>query len=160
MFRNDHVVPVFAFLLALGLFFTAYLDNVHITHLEGHAPAEFSVGMIGLVSLGVVFLLYAMIGLVSVWLEGQELRPAERRARPASGTMWVLGFLVLVVVALSGLFAQMILYSQRTQVTHTTVEGVLFGLIAIVVGVVLALYKRYYQDEDVRAEPEDSEVPW
>lgn len=159
MYRNDPVVPVFALLLSLGLFFTAYLDFVHITQLEGHAPPEFSVGMIGLVSLGVVFLLYAMIGLVSVWLEGYELRPAKRRAHPGR-TMWILAVLVFVVVALSGLFAQMILYSQRTQKTQPTVEGILFGLIAIAVGVVLALYKRYYQDEDVRAESEDSEVPW
>ncbi|HKI57595.1 MAG TPA: hypothetical protein VKA00_00070 [Trueperaceae bacterium] len=159
MYRNDPVVPIFAFLLSLGLFFTAYLDYVHIAQLEGHAPAEFSVGMIGLVSLGVVFLLYAMIGLVSVWLEGYELRPALRKAHPGH-TLWILGVLVFIVVALSGLFAQMILYSQRTQQTQPTVEGVLFGLIAITVGVVLALYKRYYQDEDVRAEPEDSEVPW
>jgi len=159
MYRNDHVFPIFAFLVGLGLFFVAYLDGLHIARLEGHAPVEFSVGQIGLVSLGMVLVLYALIGLVSVWLEGQELRPEKRAARPGR-KLWILAALVFVVVALSGVFAQLILLSQRTQETRPTAEGVVFGLIAIAVAAVLALYKRYFQDEDVRAEPEDSEVPW
>ena len=159
MYRNDRVVPFFALVLALALFLTTYLDGIHITSLEGHAPEEFSVGQIGLMALGIVLLLYAMIGFVSVWLEGEELRPGMRRAEP--GNTHIIGIaLSLVTVAVSGLFAQAVLTSQRTQEIHPRIEGILFGIVALLVAAVLALYKRHYQDEDVRAESETSEVPW
>jgi len=159
VYRNDRVVPFFALVLALALFLVTYLDGRHIAALEGHAPEEFSVGQIGLVALAMVLLLYALIGFVSVWLEGTELHPGLRRANP--GNTHIIGIaLSLVTVALSGLFAQAILTSQRTQEIHPRLEGVLFGVIALLVAAVLALYKRHYQDEDVRAESETSEVPW
>lgn len=159
MYRNDRVVPFFALVLSLALFLVTYLDGRHIAALEGHAPEELSVGQIGLIALGVVFLLYALMGFVSVWLEGEELVPGQHRARP--GNTHIVGIaLSVVTVAVSGLFAQAMLNAQRTQVNHPRIEGVLFGIVALLVAAVLALYKRHYQDEDVRAESENTEVPW
>ncbi len=159
MYRNDRVVPFFALVLSLALFLIAYLDGLHIAALEGHAAEEFSVGQIGLIALGLVLLLYAAIGFVSVWLEGTELHIGQRRAQPGN-THYVGIALSVVTVAASGLFVQAMLTSQRTQQNHPRLEGLLFGIIALLVAAVLALYKRHYQDEDVRAEPETSEVPW
>jgi len=44
MYRNDPILPTFSLILALGLFYMAYLDGLHIARLLGHTPEELSVG--------------------------------------------------------------------------------------------------------------------
>ncbi|MEJ2667895.1 MAG: hypothetical protein P8Z81_12490, partial [Deinococcales bacterium] len=142
MYRNDRVIPFFTLLFAVALFFIAYLDGRHITALAGGKVQPLSVGQIGLISIGIVLLVYAVIGYVSVWLEGRELRPGTHPAKPG-GAQWVGMALSALAVALSGLFAQSIIHSLRTQQTHPAVEGALFGGISLTVAGILALYKRY-----------------
>ena len=159
MYRNDRVIPFFTILFAVALFFLAYLDGRHITALEGGVPQPLSVGQIGLVSLGIVLLTYGLIGYVSVWLEGRELRPGTHKARPGNA-QWVGMALSALAVALSGLFVQAIVHALRTQENHPAVEGAIFAGISLTVAALLALYKHYYQDDEVGVESEDSEVPW
>ncbi len=159
MYRNDRVIPFFTLLFAVALFFMSYLDGRYITAVSGGKPQPLSVGQIGLISIGMVFLIYALIGFVSVWLEGPELRPGVHRARPGRA-QWVGIALSVLAVALSGLFVQGIVNSLRTQQTHPAVEGVIFAAISVCVAGLLMVYKHYYQDDEVHVESEDSEVPW
>lgn len=159
MYRNDRVVPFFALVLSGALFLITYLDGRHIAALGHHPEGKLSVGQIGLVVLGFVLLVYAIIGFVSVWLEGTELRLGAHLARPGKTFPLMIGLMALTV-ALSGIFVQAVRYSQRTEQAHPLMEGMLFGVISLLVAAIMALYKRHYQDEDVRAESEESEVPW
>ena len=159
MYRNDRVIPFFTLVLAAALFFMSYLDGRYITALSGGKPQPLSVGQIGLISLGVVFLIYGVIGFISVWLEGSELRPGVHRARPGRA-QWVGMALSVLAVALSGLFVQAIVHSLRTQQNHPAAEGIIFAAISLCVAGLLMVYKHYYQDDEVHIESEDSEVPW
>ena len=159
MYRNDRVIPFFTLVFAAALFFMSYLDGRYITALSGGKPQPLSVGQIGLISLGVVFLIYGVIGFISVWLEGSELRPGVHKARPGRA-QWVGMVLSALAVALSGLFVQAIVHSLRTQQNHPAAEGIIFAAISLCVAGLLMLYKNYYQDDEVHIESEDSEVPW
>lgn len=160
MYRNDRVVPGFALVLSLGLFLIAYLDGRHLAALHGGPREELSAGQIGLVGFGVVLLVYAIVGFLVVWLEGRAPVPIRKPAKPTRRQYLVVLVTAIALVAVSGIFVQAILFSKRTQQTNTAVEGVLFGLVALLVAAVLALYKHYFQDEDVRTESMESEVPW
>jgi amino acid transporter len=160
MYRNDHVLPAYALVLSLVLFFIAYLDGRHLAALHGGPLEELSSGQIGLVGFAMVLLIYAVVGFVVVWLEGKEPTPVHKPAKPTRRQFLTVLVTAVVLVAASGVFVQAILYSKRTQETHTALEGVLFGIVALLVATVLALYKHYFQGEDVTTESQDSEVPW
>ncbi len=159
MYRNDTVIPFFSILFSAALFLMAYLDGQHIARLAGHTPEELSVGQIGLMAFGIVFFLYGAIGYLSNWLEGEELRPHRKLADP--GNTHVIGIVLsLLAVALSGFFARVILYDLQNETTFPALEGGLFGAIFLVAALLLVMYKKFYQDEEVLTEHEDSEVPW
>jgi amino acid transporter len=160
MYRNDRVIPAFALLLSLVLFVVAYFDGRHIANLKGHALEKLSSGMVGLVAFGFVLLLFGVIGLLIVWLEGKEPRPMLRRASPSPIAFVSIIVTAIALVATSGIFVQAILWSQSTRQNLPLQEGVLFGIVALLVATVLSLYKRYFQDEEVKIESMDSEVPW
>lgn len=160
MYRNDYVLPAYALVLSLALFLIAYLDGRHLAALAGHPLDHLSSGQYGLLAFAISLLLFAVIGFVVVWLEGKELRPTKRRARPTRAAFFAVLVTAGLLVATSGVFVQAIRYSQRTQENNTMAEGILFGIVALLVATVLALYKRYFQDEDIRTESMESEVPW
>jgi hypothetical protein len=160
MYRNDRVFPSFALLLSIVLFAVAYFDGRHIAALKGHPIEKLSSGMVGLVAFGFVLLVFGVIGLLVVWLEGEEPRPIVRRAAPGPWAFAAVILAALALVASSGIFVQAILWSQSTRQNLPLQEGVLFGIVALLVATVLALYKRYFQDEEVKTESMDSEVPW
>ncbi|WP_337844485.1 cytochrome C [Thermus sp.] len=160
MYRNDPILPTFSLILALGLFYAAYLEGLHIARLLGHTPEDLSVGQIGLMAFGAVLLLYGLVGLVSYWLEGLELRPG--RHFPASSTAPVAAgvILVLVLAALSGFFVRLIVYSAQTGHNPTWLQGLVFGGMSLVVAALLGIYRRFFGREEVITEEEKSGFPW
>jgi hypothetical protein len=67
MARNDAVIPIWTLVIAAVLGWAAYQDGHHLTVLSGgHAPAALSVGQVGLVTFGLVFAVYGMMGLTRV----------------------------------------------------------------------------------------------
>lgn len=160
MYRNDPILPTFALILAAGLFYMAYLDGIHIARLLGHAPQELSVGQIGLMAFGAAFLLYGLIGLVSYWLEGIELRPGRHFPTPATAPMVAGVIFVLVLTALSGIFVRLIVYAAQTGHNPTWLQGFVFGTISLVVGVLLGIYKKFFGRDEVATEEEKSHFPW
>ena len=142
MYRNDPILPTFALILAAGLFYAAYLDGRHIARLLGHVPEELSVGQIGLMAFGAVLLLYGLMGLVSYWLEGIELRPGRHFPTPSTAPVAAGVILVLLLTALSGFFVRLLVYSAQTGHNPTWLQGLIFGR------------------EEVITEEEKSEFPW
>ena len=160
MYRNDPIVPTFALILAAGLFYMAYLDGLHIARLLGHTPEELSVGQIGLMAFGAVFLLYGLIGLVSYWLEGVELRPGRHFPAPSTAPVAVGVILVLLLTALSGFFVRLIVYSAQTSHNPTWLQGFVFGTISLGVAALLGIYKKFFGRDEVITEEEKSGFPW
>ncbi|TBH21273.1 cytochrome C [Thermus thermamylovorans] len=160
MYRNDPVLPTFALILAAGLFYMAYLNGVHIARLQGHTPEELSVGQIGLMAFGAALLLYGLIGLISYWLEGIELRPGRHFPIPATAPVAAGVVLVLLLTALSGFFVRLLVYSAETGHNPTWLQGLIFGAISLVVGGLFGLYRRFFGREEVVTEGEKSEFPW
>ncbi|RTH05544.1 MULTISPECIES: cytochrome C [Thermus] len=160
MYRNDPIVPTFALILAAGLFYMAYLDGLHIARLLGHTREELSVGQIGLMAFGAVFLLYGLIGLVSYWLEGVELRPGRHFPTPSTAPVAVGVVLVLLLTALSGFFVRLIAYAAQTGHNPTWLQGFVFGTISLVVAALLGIYKKFFGRDEVITEEEKSHFPW
>ncbi|GAB5602994.1 cytochrome c [Thermus sp. FJN-A] len=160
MYRNDPILPTFALILAAGLFYASYLDGLYIARLLGHAPLELSVGQIGLMAFGAVLLLYGLIGLVSYWLEGVELRPGRHFPSPSTAPVVVGAILVLLLTALSGFFVRLILYSAQTGHNPTWLQGLIFGAISLVVATLLGIYKKFFGRDEAITEEEKSQFPW
>ena len=160
MYRNDPVLPTFALILALGLFYAAYLDGLHIARLLGHTPEELSVGQIGLMAFGALLLLYGLMGLVSYWLEGVELRPGRRFPEPSTAPVAAGVVLVLLLTALSGFFVRLLVYSAQSGHNPTWLQGLVFGAISLVVAALFGIYHRFFGREEVITEEEKSEFPW
>ena len=160
MYRNDPILPTFALILAAGLFYAAYLDGRHIARLLGHVPEELSVGQIGLMAFGAVLLLYGLMGLVSYWLEGIELRPGRHFPTPSTAPAAAGVILVLLLTALSGLFVRPLVYSAQTGHNPTWLQGLIFGSISLVVAALFGIYRRFFGREEVITEEEKSEFPW
>jgi len=160
MYRNDPVIPTFSLILALGLFYAAYLDGRHIARLLGHTPGELSVGQIGLMAFGAVLLLYGLMGWVSYWLEGIELRPGRHFPAPSTAPVAAGVILVLLLTALSGFFVRLLVYSAETGHNPTWLQGLIFGSISLVVAALFGIYRRFFGREEVVTEEERSEFPW
>ena len=149
MYRNDPILPTFALILAAGLFYAAYLDGRHIARLLGHVPEELSVGQIGLMAFGAVLLLYGLMGLVSYWLEGIELRPGRHFPTPSTAPVAAGVILVLLLTALSGFFVRLLVYSAQTGHNPTWLQGLIFGSISLVVAALFGIYRRFFGREEV-----------
>lgn len=160
MFRNDTLVPFFALLFGVALGLMAYLDGRHITQLAKAAPKDLSVGQIGLVAFGMVLVVYGLIGLLSVWLEGEELRPGKHSRRSGTGVLAFGLALVVALVVFSGLFVRSIISSQNSGAVDAAQQGALFAGMMLSGAALLALYKRYFIGEEAIAEDERGEFPW
>ena len=160
MYRNDPILPTFALILAAGLFYAVYLDGRRIARHLGDGPEELSVGQIGLMAFGAVLLLYGLMGLVSYWLEGIELRPGRHFPTPSTAPVAAGVILVLLLTALSGFFVRLLVYSAQTGHNPTWLQGLIFGSISLVVAALFGIYRRFFGREEVITEEEKSEFPW
>lgn len=160
MYRNDTVLPFFGILFGVALWYMAYLDGLHIAQLAGHQPEELSVGQLGLITFGVVFFLWGAMGYISAWLEGDELRPGRHAAEGGAAPMVVTVVLALLLVGLSGLFVNAVLYGLTEGPVKVRYLGQLASAIFLVMTLLLVVYKKYFVDDEVLVEDEHSEVPW
>lgn len=162
MYRNDSVVPFFSLGLSEVFFIMAYLDRSRIIAYSGTTPDALSSGQIGLIAFGMTLFIYGVIGLVSVWLEGSELRPTKRQPEAGLAPVVVGVVLSILLALLSGFFVRIIVYELNTGPgpVNTLLEGGVFGLMMAIIAALLVLYKKYFMEEEVLAEDEHSEVPW
>jgi len=160
MYRNDTVLPFFAVLFGVALWYMAYLDGLHIARLSGYTSEKMSVGQIGLVTFGIAFFLWGAIGYVSAWLEGSELRPGHEEAEGGAAPMVVVFVLALLLAGLSGLFVNAVLYGLTEGPVKSSFMGQLAAAILLVMALLLVVYKKFFVDDEVLVEDEHSEVPW
>jgi hypothetical protein len=160
MFRNDTIIPFLALLISFGLGLMAYLDGQHIAGLAGRTQAELSVGQIGLIAFGIVLFLYGLIGSISAWLEGEELRPGKHLPRLGRTPVVIGVILAVALVVLSGLFVNSVFRALETGKNAPAVQGGLIALSLIIAAVLLAITKKYLVGDETLAEDEHQEFPW
>jgi hypothetical protein len=160
MHRNDPGGPLAALIAAVAFFWGARIYGTLVVGAAPGEPVPLSVFQIGLMALGILLVIYGIIGLVTIWLEGRELQLGRRRARPGRVAFTVGLVLVAILVAASGLFAGIIGEDLHAVRAHPAREGLLAGIIFLLAALVLAFYRRFFMDDVVEADDERSEVPW
>ncbi len=160
MYRNDATGPFFALLLAAALYLSAYLDGRRIAAMGGGYEDALTVGQIGLITFATLFLIYALIGFFSIWLEGEELRPGRHLPSPGAAVPLVAVLLAVIEAALGGFFVRLMLHHLTVEPVSAAAQGAVFGAMMLVGAVLLAIYKKYYLGDEVLVEEEHSEVPW
>lgn len=155
MVRNDPLIPFYAVLAAVAAFLAAWLYGRHL----GAQPA-LSTGQIGLMTFGILLLVYGVIGLVSVWFEGRELRPGRRLASRGAVPLVVGLLLCLADAALAGIFVRLVMHGLTTHIPSPRAEGVATGALFLCTAALLAVYKRYFVSDEVTTDDLRSEVPW
>lgn len=158
--RNDPGGPLAALLGAAVFFWGARVYGIWIVGRGPGGPVPLSVVQIGLMAFSMLCLVYGSIGLVSVWLEGRELRPGMRRPRAGRGIL-AAGLLgVALLVAAAGFFSGLIIGDLKTGRSHPERDGLMAGVIFLLGAFLLVFYRRFFMDEVAEADDERSEVPW
>lgn len=119
-------------------------------------PGHLESYQIALIVWGFVLALYGVQGLLSVWLEGQQLRPAEKNpAREPLGAVVVMALVAGVVLFFAVQFIQGLRYQPDPQRLALDGAVLFFGLAAM-----LVLYRKYFLGEEVVTQDRDDGVPW
>lgn len=163
MYRNDTVVPYFALVFSAALFLMAYLNNqMRVVHEAGVVP-HLTVGNIGLIAFAIVLFVYGFIGLMSNWLEGSELRPGKHEPEPSSLPMVAGVVLAILLVVLSGFFVRTLIFANNPEIGYynaTTLQAGVFAAMMLTLALLIAIYKKFFMQEEILAEDEKGDFPW
>ncbi len=119
-------------------------------------PAHLESYQVALIVWGFVLALYGVQGLLSVWLEGQELRPGEKNSAPEPmGAVIVMALLAGAVLLCAVQFVRSLQYQPDPQRLALYGALLFWGLAAM-----LVLYRRYFIGDEVVVGDRDDGVPW
>lgn len=120
-------------------------------------PDHLEAYQVALIAWGFVLLLYGLQGLISVWLEGQELRLGQKGER-ASESLWAVAA-ILLLLGLLAFFAVRFVNGLRVGTTPAALafdaSMLFFGLAAM-----LVLYRRFFIADEVIVQDRDEETLW
>jgi len=163
MYRNDTLVPYFALVFSAALFLMAYLNNqMRVVHEAGAVP-HLTVGNIGLIAFAMVLFIYGVIGLMSNWLEGSELRPGRHQPEPSSLPMVAGVVLSVLLVVLSGFFVRTLVFANNPETGYynpSTLQAGVFASMMLLLALLIAIYKKFFIEEEILAEDDKGEFPW
>jgi 4-hydroxybenzoate polyprenyltransferase len=160
VYRNSPFGPFVFFLLSVAFLLATFLSRQKEIMHTGSAPEALTTIQIGLMAFAMTFLVYAAIGFVSVWLDGQEHRPHKRVPRRGRLALAVGMTLCVLLVVLSGLFFHVILQGITATKLPPLIEGAVGAGMSVVAVVLLLVYQKYFMVHEVVAEDEHTEVPW
>jgi DMSO/TMAO reductase YedYZ heme-binding membrane subunit len=160
MYKNDTVVPIFALIFSIAMFFMTYLNGQRIAALQGRMPEELTVGQIGLMAFAMVLFIYGFIGLLSNWLEGAEMKPGKHTPEPSSLPVVAGVVLSLLLTAIAGFFARTLAFGSVEGYHKASLEGGLFAAMMLLIALLVTIYKKFFMDEEVLAEGGKSDFPW
>ncbi len=163
MYRNDAVVPFFSIVFSIGFFLMMTLNqSMRVVHEPGVA-SHLTAGSIGLLAFSIVLFVYGFIGLISNWLEGEELTPGRHNPEPSSLPVVAGVVLSLLLVLLSGFFVRTLIplkVGEEVLMASSAVQGTVFGSMMLIIAMLVAIYKKFFQEEEILAEDEKSDFPW
>lgn len=119
-------------------------------------PAHLESYQIALIVWGFVLALYGVQGLLSVWLEGQQLRPGEKSsAREPLGAVIAIAVVAGLVLFFAVQFVRSLQHQPDPQRLALYGALLFFGLAAM-----LVLYRKYFIGDEVVTQDRDDGVPW
>jgi mono/diheme cytochrome c family protein len=130
-------------------------------------PPDLQLPEIFLTTFVIVLLTYGLIGLYSVWAEGETLVPGIHKVKSTGLAMWGMMFCLGMVVLCSVLFVRQILEGVSLQgltaeapVINVTGEGAAAAGVILFLAAALMLYKKFFMDGEVLVEDTSGEFPW
>jgi hypothetical protein len=119
-------------------------------------PEHLTEYQIGLLAWVLVLAVYGVVGLASVWLEGEEPVPGRHEASPGPGATGILA--VSALAAMAG----MVVFIWR--VIRGTGPAWALGLSGTFwmwsLALVLVVYRRHFMRDEVIEQDRDEEIPW
>jgi len=113
-----------------------------------------------------VLLSYGLIGLYSVWAEGQELHPGIHKVRSTPVATLAMITSIAMTVLFSVLFVRQMITdfagwaAAEPVMPNVTAEGFYAAMILLSLAASVALYKKYFMDGEVLVEDASGEFPW
>ena len=156
MSRNGFLGPFLSLVFSVMLAFAGWWSRLRL----GHTPGALSSTEIGMFALSALLLVYGCVGMLSVWIEGNALRPGVRRATEGFVPLLVGLGLGLTIAVLAALLVRVIRASLHGEPVAALTEGGILGGIFLACAAVLAVYRKYFVPDQVVVEDEDTEVPW
>lgn len=130
-------------------------------------PPDLKLPEIFLGTFVILLLSYGIMGLYSVWVEGEELKPGVHLVRSNGLAMFGILASMLMVVLCSVLFVRQILegigqqgLALEPKPINVTAEGFLAGGIFLFLAFALMLYKKFFMDGEALVEEASGEFPW
>ena len=119
-------------------------------------PEHLKAYEIGLVAWTFLLALFGLQGLITVFLEGEELEPHEGKEREGSlGAIALLAGLLALEVALAVLFARGLYTGAQAKTLALYGGGIFLALAAM-----LIVYRRAFVKDEVIAQEREDDFPW
>ena len=136
---------------------TAQLDFLGATAAQRRLiPEHLTEYHIGLLAWVLVLGVYGIIGLASVWLEGEEPVPERVEPNPGLGAVLAVGVFAVAALAGSGFFMAQVVAGTGAALTLGLSGAFWMWALAIAV----ALYRRYFMVAETIQQDRDEEIPW
>ncbi|WP_221091259.1 c-type cytochrome [Deinococcus aquaedulcis] len=142
------------------------IDPAVLKNRSRFVPEDLKLPEIFLATFVMVLLTYGLIGLYSVWAEGQELHPGIHKVR--STPLATLG--IITTLGLTVLFSILFVRQMVTDfagwaakepvMPNVTMEGFYAAMILLMLAASIALYKKFFMDGEVLVEDASGEFPW
>ncbi|PTA67753.1 cytochrome C6 [Deinococcus arcticus] len=142
------------------------IDPAVLKNRSRFVPEDLKLPEIFLATFVMVLLTYGLIGLYSVWAEGQELHPGIHKVRSTPlatlGIITTLGLTVLFSI----LFVRQMITdfagwaAKEPVMPNVTMEGFYAAMILLMLAASIALYKKFFMDGEVLVEDASGEFPW
>ncbi|WP_234009074.1 cytochrome c [Deinococcus sp. NW-56] len=140
------------------------IDPAVLKNRSRFVPEDIKLPEIFLATFVMVLLTYGLIGLYSVWTEGQELHPGVHkvRATPVATLAMVvtLGLTLLFsVLFVRQMAADYAAWADRVM-PNVAMEGFYAAMILLTLALATGLYKKFFMDGEVLVEDASGEFPW
>ncbi len=142
------------------------LDPEVLKNRSRFVPDHIQLPEIWLLSFIIILVTYGLIGLYSVWAEGQELRPGIHKVRATPvATLGIVTSMVMTVL-FSYLFVRQMNIdyqgwaAKEPVMPNVTGEGFYAAMILLSLAVTLGLYKKFFMDGEALVEDATGEFPW
>jgi len=149
--RNSPGLPISALVAAAALVVVLGLGRLTRTDLA----APLSELEIGLAAWAFVLGIFGAQGLISILLEGAELRPGLTAPRLSGLLTWAIVGLAAVLLALACLLGGAILTGQSVSVV-----GLTAGAGCLVLALLLVAYKEAFVGDEARLDTRKDGIPW
>ncbi|WP_081908983.1 cytochrome c [Deinococcus sp. YIM 77859] len=127
-------------------------------------PEDIKLPEIFLATFVMVLLTYGLIGLYSVWAEGQELHPGIHKTRSTPVAMLAMVVTLLLGLLFSVLFVRQMVADYAAwanqEMPNVAMEGFYAAMILFTIAVAIGLYKKFFMDGEVLVEDASGEFPW